>query len=407
MDMNRSGQFILHCLCVCNNLLLSSVGMYFSAVACKAQSHKHNELHSFNLTCAIVSLSQLIMSVQASLFPVLKYCTAAMQVMQTLIGSGSSTARMRQLAQAEVDWTSFRSAVELYHTALTDTHDGHAAGSMHLPKLTARSSHGSIAGCSPRTANAADLSPRSCYSFCSPRSPREQVRPYTAPTVVSRQPFHTGSECPFYVSSLYKNNQQAKSRAQSPTLLNSAQSVQSMAEQGSFLSSPAHCSPAAPQPFLKASSGGVALTFGSRERDRPHSGSTQPPADAKKNSSKESHSPSELITVMRKGGPLSEKPKALSRIVARSKAWPASSDRHPAGSGLTVRQQACFLGKSSLAKHEEKLAEKYGPWLQDLRSVKSCSPADAQRLTAYLQADVVETSADDALAPSLYSMGPV
>ena len=328
-----------------------------------------------------------------------------MQVMHTLTSSGSSTARMRQLAQAEVDWTSFRSAVELHHTASTDTCNGHAADSMHLPDLTACSSHASIAGCSPRTASAADLSPRSCCSFYySPRSQHDQVRPYTAPTIVSRQPFHNSAECPFFVSSLYKSNQQAKPGAQSPVLVNSAQSVQSMAEQGSFWS-PAPCSSVAPQPFLKANSGGVAVTYGSRERDRPHSGSTQPPADATNNSSKKNHSSSELITAMREGGRLSAEPRASSRIVARSKAWPASYDGHPAGSGLTVRQQACFLENCSPAKHEEKLAEKYGPWLHDMRSVRSCSPANAQTLR--VQADAMMTSADDALAPRLYSMGPI
>ena len=317
-----------------------------------------------------------------------------MQVMSTVAGSHSSTARMRQLAQAEVDWTCFRSAFE----PGTKTHANQVTDSLCLPDLAESASSLSLAGCSPRAASAAALSPRSCYSLCSPGSPRSQDRPYTTPTVVSPQPFHSGTECPLFVSSLYLSNQRAKSGLQTSLY---ADSAHSMAEEGSFWNGPLHGSSVPPMPFLKAKSGGVAVTLGSRQRDRPDSGSSQVVAEFPHKGSTR-----ELTTVMREGGRLLKEPKALgSLIVNRSNAWPESSDGHPVGSGLTVRQQACLLGKCTLAKHEEKLADKYGPWLQDLKSVWPCSPAEMQRPAA--QADATVANADDALAPKLYSMGPI
>ena len=328
-----------------------------------------------------------------------------LQVMSTLTGTESSTAQMRQLAQAEVDWTSFRSAVELHHTAISDKYDNNGDDGLQLPDES-HPSYASLAGCSPRTASAADLSPRSVYSFSSPQSPREQGRPYTAPTIVSRQPFPSGTECPFYVSALYKFSQHLLPEEQAPSLVDCSQSMTDKASLWSSPVSPAHGPAILPEPFLKAKSGGLAMTHGSREHDRLHSSSAHaPPGETMSDSSKKGHSTNELITTMREGGRLVEEAKPSSRIVARSKAWPASADGHPCGSGLTVRQQACLLGKSSLAKHEEILAAKYGPWLQDLRAVTSCRPGDAQTLRA--QASALMTSADDALAPRLYSMGPI
>ena len=322
-----------------------------------------------------------------------------MQVMSTLTASHSSTAHMRQLAQAEVDWTCFRSVVE----PGTITHANQVTDSLHLPDLAESAISLSLAGCSPRAISAADLSPRSGYSLCSPGSPRSQDRPYTTPTVVSPQPFHSGTECPLFVSSLYLSSQRAKSGMQTSLY---ADSARSMAEEGSCWSDTLHGSSVPQVPFLKSKSGGVALTFGSRQRDRPDSGSSQTVAESPHKGSRRSHSTRELITVMREGGrPLKEPKASGSLIVSRSSAWPESSDGHPVGSGLTVRQQACLLGKCTLAKHEEKLAEKYGPWLQDLQSVWSCSPAGVQRPTAH--AEAVVTNADDALAPKLHSMGPI
>ena len=324
---------------------------------------------------------------------------ADMQVMSTLAGSHSSTARMRQLAQAEVDWTCFRSAVE----PGTITCTNQATDSLHLPDLPKSPSSLSLAGCSPRATSAADFSPRSGYSLCSPGSPRSQDRPYTTPTVVSPQPFRSGTECPLFVSSLYLSNQRAKSGTQTSLY---ADFARSMAEEGSSWSGPLHGSSVPPMPFLKSKSGGVALTFGNRQRDRPDRGSSQIAAEFPHKGSRRSHSTSELITVMREGGRPVKEPKALgSLIVRRSNAWPESSEGHPVGSGLTVRQQACLLGKCTLAKHEEKLAEKYGLWLQDLQCVWSCSPAGVHIPTA--QADTAVTNADDALAPKLHSMGPI
>lgn len=323
--------------------------------------------------------------------------------MSTVTGSHTSTARMRQLAQAEVDWTSFRSAIELHHTFGTNTYTDPAADSLHLPALAETAlaetaSSLSLAECSPRAASAADLSPRSCYSLCSPRLPCCEDRPYTAPTIVSRQPFHSGTECPLYVSSLYRLNQRENARVQTALYADSAQTVHSTAEEGSFWSGPPPGSSVPPQPFLKSKSGGVALTFGSRQRDQPDSGGSQILAESPHNGSKRCHSTNEMITVMREGGRLSEEPKGSgSLIVDRSNAWPESRDGQPAGSGLTVRQQACLLRKCSLARHEEMLAEKYGPWLQDLKSVWSCSPVGTQR--SKTQPDAMVSNADDALAP--------
>lgn len=324
-----------------------------------------------------------------------------MQVISTVIGSHTSTARMRQLAQTEVDWTTFRSVVVPGPHTCTDP----AVERLFLPDLADNASSLSLAGCSPRAANLAGLTPRSGYLSCSSRSPRSQDRPYTAPTVVSRQPLLSGTECPLHVSSLYKSNQQAKAGVQAVMHANPVQSVHSMAADGIFASGPALDSTVSPQPFLKSRSGGIALTFGSRQHDRPDSSSSQILAELPVKGGKRSHKTIELMRIMREGRQLSEQPKVSSLIVIRSNAWPASPDAHPPGSGLTVRQQACLLGTSSLAKTEKKLAEKYGPWLQDLKSVASCSPAVVPRSRA--QADTMATMPDAALAPRLYSMGPI
>ena len=327
---------------------------------------------------------------------------ADMQVMSSVTGSHIGTARMRQLAQAEVDWACFRSAIEPGTTA----HADQATDSLHVPDLADSASSLSRTGCIPTAASAANLSPRSCYSLCSPCSPFWEDRPYTAPTVVSRQPFHSGTECPLFVSNLYMSNQRASSGLQTSLYPDSAHNMHSMAEEGLDWTGPLHSSPVPPQPFLKSKSGGVALSFGSRPRDRPDSGSTQTVAEGSHKDSRRGKSPSELITVMREGGRRVKESKASeSLIVKRSNAWPVSSDEHPLGSGLTVRQQACLLGKCTLAKHEEKLAEKYGRWLQDLKSVWSYSPAGEQGSKA--QADAVTANEDDAMAPKLYSMGPI
>ena len=319
--------------------------------------------------------------------------------MSIVAGSYNSTARMRHLAQAEVDWTCFRSAVE----PATNTHANQVTESLHLPDLAESASSLSLAGCSTRAASAADLSPRSCYSLCSPRLPHFQDRPYTNPTVVSPQPFHSGTECPLFVSSLYLSSQQAQPGLQTSLY---ADSAHSMTEGGCCWSGVLHDSSVPSMPFLKSKSGGVALTFGNRHRDRPDSGSSQIAAEFPQRDSRRSQNTSELVTVMREGGrPLKETKALGSFIVNRSNAWPESSEGHPVGSGLTVRQQACLLGKCTLAKHEEKLAEKYGPWLQDLNSVWSCSSAGVQSPTAKEAATVA--NADDALAPKLFSMGPV
>ena len=337
----------------------------------------------------------------ASFHPALKPGVADMQVMSTVAGSHSSTARMRQLAQAEVDWTCFRSAVE----PGTRTYANQCKDSLCLPDSAESASSLSLAGCSPRAESAVALSPRSCYSLCSPGSPSYQDRPYTTPTVVSPQPFHNGTECPLFVSSLYSSNQRAKSGLQTSLY---ADSAHSMAEEGSFWSGPLHGSSVTPMPQLKSKSGGVSSTFGSRQRDRPDSSSSQVVAELPHKDSRRSNSTSELISVMREGGRPSKEPKALgSLIVNRSNAWPESSDGHPVGSGLTARQQACLLGKCTLAKHEEKLADKYGPWLQDLKSVWPCSPLAASVQRPAAQADATVANADEALAPKLYSMGPI
>lgn len=325
-----------------------------------------------------------------------------MQVMSTVAGSHTGTARMRHLAQAEVDWSCFRSAIE----PGTIAHADQATDSLHVPDLADSASNLSLAGSSPPVARAADLSSRSCYSMCSPRSPRCEDRPYTAPTVVSRQPFHSGAECPLFVSSLYMSNHRAQSGLQTSLSPDSARSMHSMAEEDSYCNGPLHSSPVPPQPFLKSKSGGVALAFGSRHRDRPDSDSSQTVAVSSHKGSRKGKSPIELITVMREGGRRGKESKASeSLIVKRSNAWPVSSDEHPQGSGLTARQQACSLGKCTLAKQEEKLAEKYGPWLQDLKSVWSYDPAGVQRSEA--TADAMAAHEDDAMAPKVYSMGPI
>ncbi|KAL3140121.1 hypothetical protein ABBQ38_004399 [Trebouxia sp. C0009 RCD-2024] len=308
---------------------------------------------------------------------------------------------MRQLAQAEVDWNTFRSAVEPGTEAPTDP----AVECLHLPYLAETASSPSLADCSPTAAGATNVSLRLCNPLCSPRSPRSQDRPYTARTVVSRQPLQSSTECPCYVSSLYKSNQQAKAAGlQHVTPANSAQSVHSMASEGNCWSSPPQHSSAPPQPYLKAKSGGIALTFGSRQHDRPDSSKSQTLAELPVKGSK-SHRTVQLMTIMREGSQLAEAPKACSLIVVRSNAWPASCNGYPPGSGLTVRQQACLLGTSPLAKHDKKLAEKYGPWLQDLRSVPSYSPANVASFKS--QADAMVDTPDAALAPRLYSMGPI
>ena len=108
---------------------------------------------------------------------------------------------------------------------------------------------------------------------------------------------------------------------------------------------------------------------------------------------------------MREGVHAVNEEKPFSHIVNRGKAWPAASTDHPIASGLTVRQQAHSLGKTSLAHQEEQLAQRYGAWEQELRSFVSCSGPEAQKLS--MQADALMAQADDAMTPRVYTTGPV
>ncbi|DBB06372.1 TPA: hypothetical protein ACH3X1_011939 [Trebouxia sp. C0004] len=271
---------------------------------------------------------------------------------------------MRQLAQAEVDWTSFRSAIELYHAPNLD-HQGHLAHPTDdtSPAIAEDFSRYSLPDCSSRTVTASECSPRSGYIQNSPRSPCVQPRPFTAPTIVSCQPPHLHTDSPCYVSSLYKGQQQANLHLQYRIHANADHSMHSMIQDGSSWSVPQPCSPV--EPYLRSRSGGMALTYASRERDRPQTSSDATTAQPQASGGSPSRTKvSNMINTMREHGQHTD-PKPRSHIVTRSKAWPASQDRHPTGSGLTARQQVCLLGKTSLAKNEQKLAEKYGLWQQD------------------------------------------
>ena len=322
--------------------------------------------------------------------------------MGMVAGSQHNVSHMRQLAQAEVDWTYFRSAIELYHIPGSGRQGQSANAAGDSASAAAEASDNvSLPACSP-TADSAECSPRSGCQQSSPHMPRVQQRPYTAPTVVSRQPLHSGTDCPCYVSSLYKGQKQADLHLRYQIHADASHSMHSMTEEISAWSSPQPCSP---EPYLMCGSGGLALTIGSRERDRPHTSPGVITADPKKASTTSKSKSSKLINAMREGSHVADDPKPLSHIVARSRAWPASSDGHPTGSGLTVRQQACFLGKPSIAKHEQKLAERCGPWQQDLRTCVSCFRPDAQQLG--LQAEQCMASADDAMAHRICTTGPV
>lgn len=324
--------------------------------------------------------------------------------MSLVTGRQHSTSHMRQLAQAEVDWTNFRSAIELYHDPGSQRQRRPADDTS--PVLAESSSSLSFAGCSPRTASASECSPRSDCVQGIPRSPRVQARPYTAPTIVSRQPLHDSTDSPCYVSSMYKGKQQAKLHLRYQLHADSNHSMQSVFEEDSMWSSHQPCSPV--ELYLRSKSGGIAQTYGSRERDRPHTSGGVITAEPNVSGGSTSRSKGgKLINTMRESGHVAEEPKAQSHIVARSKAWPASSDGHPVGSGLTVRQQACFLGKSSLAKHEQKLAERYGPWLQDLSSGESHPPADSDAQRLSIQTQMYTPRADDAMTPQICTTGPV
>ena len=326
------------------------------------------------------------------------------QAMCTVTGSQHTTGQMRQLAQAEVDWTSFRSAIELYHAPDSDL-QGHLANPAHdTSSAIAEDLSGySLPDCNSTTVAASECSPRSGYTLNSPRSPRIEPRPFTAPTIVSRQPLHLHTDSPCYVSSLYTGQQQAKLHLHYQIHANADHSMHTMIQEGSSWSSPQPCSSV--EPYLRSRSGGMSLTYGSRERDRPHtSGDVTTPEPQANDSSTSRSKVGNMINTMREQGQHTD-PKPMSHIVTRSKAWPACEDRHPTGSGLTVRQQVCLLGKTSLAKNEQKLAKKYGPWQQDLKSVSSCSTADAQKLGT--QADWCIAAANDAMTPQIYTTGPV
>jgi len=326
------------------------------------------------------------------------------QAMCAVTGSQHTTGQMRQLAQAEVDWTSFRSAIELYHAPESD-HQGHLANLADdtSPAIAEDFSSYSLPDCNSRTVTASECSPRSGYTLNSPCSPRCQPRPYTAPTIVSRQPLHLHTDSPCYVSSLYKGQQQANLHLQYQIHANADHSMHSMIQEGSSWSSPQPCSPV--EPYLRSRSGGIALTYGSRERDRPQTSGDVTTAEPQASGGSTSRSKvGNMINTMREHGHHTDS-KPMSHIVTRSKAWPASQDGHPTGSGLTARQQVCLLGKTSLAKNEQKLAKKYGPWQEDLRSFTSCSAADAQKLGT--QADWCIAAANDAMTPRIYTTGPV
>ncbi|KAL0018789.1 hypothetical protein WJX77_011961 [Trebouxia sp. C0004] len=190
----------------------------------------------------------------------------------TVTGSQHTTGQMRQLAQAEVDWTSFRSAIELYHAPNLD-HQGHLAHPTDdtSPAIAEDFSRYSLPDCSSRTVTASECSPRSGYIQNSPRSPCVQPRPFTAPTIVSCQPPHLHTDSPCYVSSLYKGQQQANLHLQYRIHANADHSMHSMIQDGSSWSVPQPCSPV--EPYLRSRSGGMALTYASRERDRPQTSS--------------------------------------------------------------------------------------------------------------------------------------
>ncbi|DBA73713.1 TPA: hypothetical protein ACH3X2_009691 [Trebouxia sp. C0005] len=326
------------------------------------------------------------------------------KAMCAVTGSQHTTGQMRQLAQAEVDWTSFRSAIEVYHAPDSD-HQGHLANPADdtSPAIAKDFSSYSLPDCTSRSVAASECSPRSGYTLNSPRSPRVQPRPYTAPTIVSRQPLHLPTDSPCYVSSLYKGQQQAQLHLQYQIHANADDSMHSMIQESSFWSSPQPCSPV--EPYLRSRPGGVASTYGSRERDRPQTGGDVTTAEPQASGLSISRSKvGNMINTMREHDQQTDS-KPTSHIVTRSKAWPASRDRHPTGSGLTARQQVCLLGKTPLAKNEQKLAKKYGLWQEDLRSFSTCSAADAQKLGA--QADWCIAAANDAMTPQIYTTGPV
>ena len=328
----------------------------------------------------------------------------SVQAMCAVTGSQHTTGQMRQLAQAEVDWTSFRSVIELYHAPDSD-HQGHLAHPADdtSPAIAEDFSGYSLPDCNSRAVTASECSPRSGYTLNSPRSPRIEPRPYTAPTIVSRQPLHLHTDSPCYVSSLYTGQLQAKLHLQYQIHANADHSMHSIIQEGPSWSSPQPCSFV--EPYLRSRSGGMALTYGSRERDRPQtSGDVTTPEPQAVEGSTSRSKVSNMINTMREHGQHTDL-KPTSHIVTRSKAWPASEDRHPRGSGLTVRQQACLLGKTSLARNEQKLAKKYRLWQEDLRSCTSCSAADAQKLGT--QADWCIAAANDAMAPQIYTTGPV
>lgn len=330
-----------------------------------------------------------------------------LQAMCTVTGSQHSTGQVRQLAQTEVDWTNFRAALELYPSphAERQRQTGSVLGDI-LPGTAEDTNSYSLPDCSPCKAIASECSPRAGCPLSSPRSPRAQPRPYTAPTLVSRQVPHSDTDAPCYVSSLWKGAQQANLHLQCQMNAAADHSVHSIHAEGSSLSSPRPCSPT--EPYLRSRSGGIALTYGSRERDQPHTSSGVIDAEPQLSGSGSSRSESgKLINAMRERSQPCSDARPQSHIVAKSKAWPASPDWHPTGSGLTVRQQAYCLGTCSLEKQQQQLAKKYGRWQQDLRSFTSCSAADAERLG--MQADRCIAAANDemTMTPQTYTTGPV
>lgn len=330
-----------------------------------------------------------------------------LQAMCTVTGSQHSTGQVRQLAQTEVDWTNFRAALELYPAphAQQQRQTGNVLGDI-LPGTAGDTDSYSLPDWSPCKAIASECSPRSGCRLSSPRSPRAQPRPYTAPTLVSRQVAHSNTDAPCYVSSLWKGAQQANLNLQCQMNAAADHSVHSIHAEGSSWSNPQPCSPT--EPYLRSRSGGIALTYGSRERDQPHTSSGVIDAEPQISGSTSSRSKSgKLINAMRERSQPCSDARPQSHIVAKSKAWPASPDWHPTGSGLTVRQQAYCLGTCSLEKQQQQLAKKYGRWQQDLRSFTSCSASDAERLG--MQADGCIAAANDAMTmtPQTYTTGPV
>ena len=191
-----------------------------------------------------------------------------------------STKQLQQLAQAEMDWTEFKAAVAKFDLPMIE------------PSSTLDAD---------RRAATATACQHSIHQPFMARTVSSKAHSVAA--AARRQ----SSDAHLPVSTLYERRQRAQIWAQPAPVAGSA-------EEGNRNRQP--CSLV--QPYMRAHTGGLAHTYGSRSRDQPKGTAA-------------------LINAMREASTSSKPPKATSRLVAHSRQRPAT--RAAVGSGCTVRQQ--------------------------------------------------------------------